>query len=511
MDISKSAQLSLILASFLLSLFLSSFFEPLILENHLSLGYPIIAISINLILILLLKKKLKLILFLFLAFFVGLTIYYYHLPIKDSSHISNYTGQKVRLSGWICAQPEKLIDKKCYQLCPIKLILKGQNINNINGKILVSLDVSQDEYNYGQEVIFDSKLYQPKIYPDFNYQAYLANQKIYANSYPDSLDVVNDNYRSNSNLVNLKIRFISFIYGLKQRLLEVSEELFSQPYRALFNGLLFGQTAGLTEGLKEAFTNSGLIHIVVVSGFNITILITVFFKTTKKISINLAFWLGSLAIVFFVLMVGASPPAVRAGIMGWIVLIGATRGRQADKMVLILLSAFTMSLFNPSIVRYDLGFQLSFLATFGLFFFSPILEKYLTKVKNILPDFFSLVLIETLSAQILTLPLILFTFSRISLIAPLANLLVLPLIPYLMFIGLSLVGLGLIILPLAQMLATIYQIVLGYIIGVAEITSSLPLASLEISWFNSTLLLFSYLVIGCIALKYGKETKKEIL
>ncbi len=506
-----SAKLSLILGSFLLSLFISSFFQPLILERRGNIGYSLVVIAALLIILFLIKPKFRLIVVSLIFFVVGIVTYHYQLPIKNNSHISNYTGNKAAVNGWICAQPEKLIDKNRYQICPIEIELDSKTVDNISGKILLTLDISQDQYNYGQEVKFSSKLFEPKIYPDFNYQAYLANQKIYATSYPDSLEVTSEQYRSESFVEELKVRLVSLIYNLKQVLLSVSDRLFNQPYQALFNGLLFGQTAGFGEGLKEAFVNSGLIHIVVVSGFNITILISVFFKTTKNFSINLAFWLGSLAIVFFVLMVGATPPAVRAGVMGWIVLLGTTRGRQADKLVLILLSAFAMSLFKPSIVRYDLGFQLSFLATFGLFFFSPIIKRVIDKLSYQLPSFLNLVLIETLSAQLLTFPLILFTFSRISLIAPLANLLVLPLIPYLMFIGLGLVGLGLIVLPLARLLATFYGVLLEYIVWVAEIGSSLPLASLEIGWFNIWLLLISYGLIGYITIKYGRAEEEETL
>jgi competence protein ComEC len=433
------------------------------------------------------------------------------LPIKNENHISSYTNQKVEVKGWICSQPEKLVDKNRYQVCPLRLQVNKRTISNPRGKILLSLDVSRDEYSYGQVIGFSDKLYKPKIYPDFNYQAYLFNQKIYATSYPNNLKIVSDSYHPDSFSKSLQVSIYSQIYSLKNYLIDISNQLFNAPFSSLFNGLLFGQTSGFGDSLKSAFVDSGLIHIVVVSGFNITILIMVFFKTTKRFSINLAFYLGSLVIVLFVIMVGASPPAVRAGIMGWIVLLGSTRGRKTDKLALITTSAVIMSLFSPSIVRYDLGFQLSFLATIGLFFFSPLTKKYIRKINLdcYLPKTLRIVLVETLSAQILTFPLILYNFDRISLIAPLANLLVLPLIPYLMFVGFGLILVGIISIKLASLIALVYELALRYIIKIAEITSSLPLASLEIKWFDTLALIASYLIIGYLIVKNERREKQE--
>jgi competence protein ComEC len=118
-------------------------------------------------------------------------------------------------------------------------------------------------------------------------------------------------------------------------------------------------------------------------------------------------------------------------------------------------------------------------------------------------------LVETLSAQILTFPLILYNFDRISLIAPLANLLVLPLIPYLMFVGLGLILVGIISIKLASLIALVYELALRYIIKIAEITSSLPLASLEIKWFDTLALIASYLIIGYLIVKNGRREKQE--
>lgn len=507
-----SVKLSLTLTSFLIGLFATSFVSPLIISTRLNLGYLLVGSSLFLFLILFLPKKVRLYSFLIFVFLIGLAFYYYQLPIKDSQHISFYNNQQVEIEGWICTQPEKLIDKNRYQVCPYQLRTANDQLSqNLKGKILLSLDVSRDDYYFGQQIRFESKLYQPKIHPEFNYFAYLANKKIYSTSYPSQIEVIGQ-YQPINFLAKIKHALYQSIYNLKLILLGGVDRLFDEPYTSLFNGLVFGETSGFSSEVEQAFVDSGLIHIVVVSGFNITILVMVFFKTTRQFSITLAFWLGTLSIVLFVIMVGACPPSVRAGIMGWIVLLGSLRGREADKLVLILLSAFVMSLFNPTIVRYDLGFQLSFLATIGLFFFSPIVEGTLIKVNlvNYLPQVLRISLIETVSAQILTFPLILYIFSRVSLIAPLANILVLPLIPALMFVGLGLILLAFLWYNLATLIAAVYEVVLRYIIWVAKFFGNLPLASLEFKWFNIYLLGLSYLLILLLIFKNERKPKEEI-
>lgn len=168
-----------------------------------------------------------------------------------------------------------------------------------------------------------------------------------------------------------------------------------------------------------------------------------------------------------------------------------------------------MTLFNPKMVRYDIGFQLSFLAVVGLIYFSPIIEERLKqiKIKSWLPKFLHPFLIETLSAQTLTFPLILYTFGRISIIAPLANLLVLPLIPWAMALGFLAAFLAIFWLFLGQVIGWFEWVVLKYMIMITERLSRLSWASIDLSWFNIYLLIFAYLLIGYLIYGFFKEKK----
>jgi hypothetical protein len=253
---SLSAKLSLILIFFLTGQFIGSFIFPLILEYRTSFGYLLIFFSTLLILATLTKRSIRFISILLICLGLGLVSYYYFLPIENENHISSYTNQKVEVKGWICSQPEKLVDKNRYQVCPLRLQVNKRTISNPRGKILLSLDVSRDEYSYGQVIGFSDKLYKPKVYPDFNYQAYLANQKICATSYPNNLKTVSDSYHPDSFFKSLQVNIYSQIYSLKNYLIDISNQLFSAPFSSLFNGLLFGQTSGFGDSLKSAFVDS---------------------------------------------------------------------------------------------------------------------------------------------------------------------------------------------------------------------------------------------------------------
>ncbi|MBT4056494.1 ComEC/Rec2 family competence protein, partial [Candidatus Peregrinibacteria bacterium] len=222
--------------------------------------------------------------------------------------------------------------------------------------------------------------------------------------------------------------------------------LFPEPYSSLMAGLLLGSRKGIPADLMEDFNKTGLTHIVAISGYNITLVIIVVFGLfgflTRKVRVVMA----TIFVVVFVILVGASSAVVRAGIMGIISLFAVYFGRKGEIYVSILLAAFLMNLWNPKIAVIDIGFQLSFLATLGLVYVSPWLEKapgLLGKILGKVPRFFLIRenFVLTLSAQVFTLPVILKSFGRISLLCPISNVFVLPFIPFAMIFGfLAVVG-----------------------------------------------------------------------
>ena len=177
-------------------------------------------------------------------------------------------------------------------------------------------------------------------------------------------------------------------------------------------------------------------------------------------------------------MIGFPASAVRASIMGWMVVLAMYLGRLNKSTNALLLVAALMLAFNPKLLLDDIGFQLSFSAVLGIIHFSPFIEKWLQSVQNFLA--LRDVLIMTFAAQIATSPLIIFYFERLSLISPVVNLLVVPTLPYLMMAGLGAIFLSLALPMLSLYLFWPVYFLLSYIIKIIELFSLIPYAAINL-------------------------------
>jgi competence protein ComEC len=255
----------------------------------------------------------------------------------------------------------------------------------------------------------------------------------------------------------------------------------------------------------EAFSRVGVTHIIALSGFNITIIIKGFTYATKNWSKKLSFLLGTLGIFLFVILVGNQPSIVRAAIMGWLFLLAPLLGRKGDIKNVLIFTAALMILENPFILRWDTGFQLSFLAVLGLAYLSPVfLEKF-----RFLPKIIAEPLSLTLGAQIFSLPILLFTFGRFSLISPLTNALILPFIPAAMLFGFISLCLGLIYLKIGIIFGFLAWFLLFYVIKVAEIFSKLPFISWQIEKFSGLMIIIYFLILTYWLIKFYRQANKS--
>ena len=233
-------------------------------------------------------------------------------------------------------------------------------------------------------------------------------------------------------------------------------------HAALASGLLLGERAEFTDEFEEAMRNSGTTHIVALSGYNIAILVVVISGIFSYLwNRRIAFYLSLLIIPGFVIMTGASPSVIRAGIMGLILLLAENQSRPYSPRNAIVLTALGMVLFNPRIGVDDVGFQLSFAALIGIIYLYPFLEKkfniqsagFLSWKKNAL---------QTASAQIAVLPIILSTFGFFSPVALVSNVLILEFIPITMLITFVTIILGFVSFHLSLVIGWISSVFLGY-------------------------------------------------
>jgi competence protein ComEC len=245
-------------------------------------------------------------------------------------------------------------------------------------------------------------------------------------------------------------------------------------------GLLLGSRKGIPDYLMQKFNITGLTHIIAISGYNITLVIVIIGGIFGFLSRKLKVVFSILFVFIFTVTVGASAAVVRAAIMGIISLISIWYGRTYFVVLGLFCAAFFMNLWNPKILVYDVGFQLSFLATFGLIFLSDGLKKYV----KFLPEMFAIreSFAMTLSAQVFALPIILLNFGRLSLISPIANVFVLPFIPFAMFFGFFGVFFGYFSDILGNLVGFIGYLILKFIIGLVDFFASLKYASISLDF-----------------------------
>jgi competence protein ComEC len=364
------------------------------------------------------------------------------------------------------------------------------------------------EYSYGDKLSIIGCIKDPKITPTFNQEKYLKPKRVtkIIECFPQ--------VEKTGKEITVKTVLIGGLYNIREEIDKSIARSYSEPYASLASGLILGGSKKMSEGLQDAFSRTSLTHIVALSGYNVTIIIAVITGLLiGAIGRKKSFYVGIALVLLFILMTGAASSIIRAGIFSLLIIYGRTIGRRGNQTNILLLTAIIMLVINPYLLRYDMGFQLSFLAFTGLIYLAPVLRNIARRVlKREMPDITS-VLWDTLAAQLMVLPTILYNFGTISYIAPLANMAVLWIVPLAMAASALTAIVGLMYLPLGHVFGFITQIILKYIIFVVEKFSSFKYAATNISVKNPIIPISIYLIIvitSSYILKKG-EIKKYLV
>lgn len=335
-------------------------------------------------------------------------------------------------------------------------------------------------------------------YEKFNYQKFLAKDGIFQICTGAKIEKTG---QKNANALR------ELLSGTKKSLERKIALLFPEPESGYLEGLLLGGSDRLGEEVAEQFRRTGTTHTVAVSGYNITILASVLMVIGILLGLwrQQAFWLSVVGIVFFVLMIGSPSSAVRAAIMGILILWAAKRGRLASSIRAIIFAAALMIWFSPLILLYDVGFQLSFLATLGIItIYGPLSEKF-----NVKSDFLELksILLVTIAAQLGVLGILIYTFETLSPISLLANLIILPLIPLIMFSGFGVVLISFVFPSLAKIFALAVWTALHFEIKAIELLSRISWASVEIKYISLAWFCGYYIFLFLLVIKLKSKRK----
>lgn len=402
----------------------------------------------------------------------------------ESPVLARAVGTSVSLEGVVSAEPDTRDDRVLLAVSADALVLPDGRYP-VSAGVLVTV-AQYPEWKYGDRVLVSGVLEYPKNFEneqgrEFDYVSYLKKDGISYRMFARTARITGEGEGS-----AVKEALFSF----KRKFLSALSLLFPEPHASLLGGLLVGAKESLGKELLDDFRAVGIVHIVVLSGYNVTIVAEAIMRSMGFLPRVWALSAGALSIVAFAVMTGGGATIVRASVMALLVLLARATGRTYDITRALFLAGFLMVFVDPDILVFDISFQLSFLATLGLLYGPPILEKYVSFIpaRFHLRDF----ALATIATQIFVLPLLLLNMGELSLTALPVNLLVLPAIPLTMLLGFLAGVAGMIAGSATLALAFPAYILLSYALLVVNVFSALPFASVGIAFFPVWLAILFY-------------------
>lgn len=388
-------------------------------------------------------------------------------------------GETVTITGLVVREPD------------VRAGATLLTVQTTDTRVLVRTDRYSDVL-YGDTVAVTGKLEQPEAFVtdlgrEFDYEGYL-----HARGVTHTMSFVTPTV-----IAVGEAGVLARLYQLKAYFLSRLALVLPEPEVGLGAGLLLGVQSALGADIEEAFRTAGIIHIVVLSGYNIMLVVAfVMYVFAYFLPFRARLICGIGAVIVFALLVGYSPSVLRASLMAILFLLSSLLARPYLILRMLVLAGILMVMWNPYILRYDIGFQLSFMATLGLILVAPRLELLFSAVatKFSMRTF----LVATIATQIAVAPLLLYHIGEWSLVAIPVNLLVLPMVPVAMLLTFLTGLVALVSAPLATPLAFCAQLSLMLIIGIAQVASAIPFAAVSIPPFPGYLVPLLYVLLGVV-------------
>jgi competence protein ComEC len=464
MALTKTNTLIFICIFLLFGLFISKYFEPI------SIYYFLI---FSLLAVIFYRFKTAFIFTVCLAAFAG-GLYRGGLLQQQNLSYQDFYYKKVTITG-IASEDGFYSDSSQLEFTVGSVKVDGKSIP---GKVKIK--------GFGSPAVYRYDLVEAtgKLYPS-------VGSRQASMSYAD----INVIATTNSLIDNIRTKFIIGI-----------ETSLPEPAASFAIGILVGQRSLLPEYLMEALTIVGLVHIVAVSGYNLTIIVNFVRRIGSKLSRFQLLFISLVLIYGFILISGFSPSIVRASLVSFLSLTAWYFGRKIRPALLILLVASITAFYNPYYIWSDIGWYLSFLAFVGILIIAPILIR-LFRIKN--NNGFASMAVESFSAQVMTTPLIMMIFGRVSLIGIIANIIIVPLVPLAMFFSFIAGLIGAILPNLSAYLAIPARLLLNLMILITEKLATVPGAYKLVSvGFTSMLLIYGSILIFYIGLRKRLQSVK---
>ncbi len=378
----------------------------------------------------------------------------------------NDTGGAVAIWGWVSDEPSPRGALVQLQV-RAEWLDEGQGPLPVRGRLLLQAP-PYPAHTYGERVLLQGKLETPPILQDFDYREYLASQGVGTVLRRPQMTVLSGT-RGNP--------LLRVIYRAKAAMRAAIARALPDPEAGLLAGILLGAGHTLPADLADAFRLAGLSHLIVISGYNISLVALAVMALAERCAHrSAALWVSLAGILLFALLVGPTPPVVRAAWMGGLAIVAQLTGRRSHALTSLAVSSLAMTVANP-LLLWSASFQLSLAATLALITLGPALSARLPVWGGGKLAFLRDLFLTTFVAQVATLPLIWAHFQRFSPLALLTNLFVLPVQPALMALGFATMVGSLIWLPLGHALGWLAWPLLRYTLGVAELCAHIPWAA----------------------------------
>lgn len=396
--------------------------------------------------------------------------------------LSNFLDETLVLEGVVISDPEISGDKQKFTL-RTDFIINDSVTQKVNDKILVTLP-QYPAVAYGDELRVESMLAQPEPFATeygrtFAYDDFLRSQGIGYTMFAQNSELIDSNQTSS---------IISFLFDVKHNLFSSLARFMHAPYESIARAMVFGDKSGIPNDLETVFQKTGLIHIMVLSGYNITIIAVALLAVTRPFGRKFGIVISVIAIISFLLMTGLTPTSLRAGIMGGIGLLALGTFRRAHPLRALFLAGAIMAILNPFLLFESVSFQLSFLATLGLITLSPLFMFVKIPKTAGLRE----IIASTIATQVAVLPILLGSIGMVSVIGILMNILIVPWVPIIMAGAAGSAVLGLLLPVLGSVLGIIVEYlvrVLVWIVSVGEHVSVFSFANISA---------FTAFTIGCV-------------
>lgn len=414
----------------------------------------------------------------FLAFVFGGFRVDQVLKYSVVSPLNVYEGQTVTLVGKVIGEQNSRLTVNVFA------VVRDNKPEYIDEEtILYNNAVGMFDYN--DTVVIKGKIDRPQNFDtndvrDFDYVAYLKRQGVY---HVMSFGSIIEQRQGES----MTLRGI--LYGIKNWFISNVESLVGEPESSLANGVTVAGKGSLPKDVQMDFVRAGLIHIVVLSGYNIAIVIRAMMYIFGIWGRRIGIVFGGAGIILFVIMTGGTAPVIRSAIMAGITLLGALSYKNVLQNRALFGAVFVMILANPLSLLDDASLALSVLATFAIINCAEPVKKGLAFVTERLQ--IRQILAETLATQVIVLPYLLYEIGNLSIIAPISNIIVLPLIPWIMmltFIVGMISWIPVISLPFAGLLI----ILTTFVIQASHVMANIPFGYFEIQHFPLWVMVLCY-------------------